>query len=366
MFKIGIWLLAVLFIVFLGLQLARPNLPNAPATADLQAPPEVTRILRNSCYNCHSNETKLAWFDEIVPAYWLVVKDVEEARRHVNFSEIGKLPVAQQNGILFEAVNQIQFGAMPLPSYRYAHPGAAVTPEQLAILKAYLLQIVPQPTSGGEIRNPAAPEQSAISPAPNGIAFLPDYRNWKAVSSTDRFDNNTIRQILGNDTAIQAVATNHTNPWPDGTAFAKVAWTKQVDDRSIVRPGNFIQVEFMIRDSRKYAATRNWGFARWRGTDLKPYGSDASFVNECTGCHEPMRKNDYVYTTPVRPTPSDRLITSWIDPSDGTMSTLYANGTAVTWKQRPDDHWFGAKIATVPGRVESVSTTKDIHAAVMP
>src|SRR5271163_4149181 len=109
MFKISMWLLAVLFIVFLGLQLARPNLPNAPATADLQAPPEVTRILRNSCYNCHSNETKLAWFDEIVPAYWLVVKDVEEARRHVNFSEIGKLPVAQQNGILFEAVNQIQF-----------------------------------------------------------------------------------------------------------------------------------------------------------------------------------------------------------------------------------------------------------------
>ncbi len=35
------------------------------------------------------------------------------------------------------------------------------------------------------------------------------------------------------------------------------------------------------------------------GTDLKPYGKDAAFQNECTGCHAPMAKNDFVYTMPI-------------------------------------------------------------------
>ena len=74
-----------------------------------------------------------------------------------------------------------------------------------------------------------------------------------------------MRVILGNDTAIKAIAENHINPWPDGTTFAKVAWFERDDGQGQVRPGAFFQVEFMIRDSRKYAATKGWGWARWRG-----------------------------------------------------------------------------------------------------
>ena len=39
---------------------------------------------------------------------------------------------------------------------------------------------------------------------------------------------------------------------------------------------------------------------RWRGTDLKPYGKDAAFTNECVNCHTPVRQNDYVYTMPLK------------------------------------------------------------------
>ncbi len=87
--RILIWIAAALSLIFLGLQFVRPEIGNPPVTADLQAPPEVKQILRNSCYNCHSNETKLAWFDQVVPAYWLVASDVKRARMHVNFSELG-------------------------------------------------------------------------------------------------------------------------------------------------------------------------------------------------------------------------------------------------------------------------------------
>jgi Haem-binding domain/Cytochrome P460 len=313
-FRTLIWVVGFLCVVFVGLQFVRPELTNPPVTAELQAPEEVKQILRNSCYSCHSNETKLPWFDQVVPAYWVVTSDVKEARKHLNFSEIGKLPAAQQKGFLFEAVNFIQMGAMPLPAYLKVHPDARVTPEQLAVLRNYLTAApAPDPDAAAKAMAAASAtdeeydkwvqaSQTAIDVQPefNGVAFIPDYKNWKAISSTDRFDNHTMREILGNDVAIKAIAENHINPWPDGTVFAKVAWQQaQPDNQGVVKTGKFIQVELMIKDSSKYASSDGWGWGRWRGTDLKPYGKDAGFQNECMSCHEPVAKNDYVYTMPL-------------------------------------------------------------------
>ena len=308
---------AFFFLVFVVIQFIRPPLTNPPVTSELQAPEEVKQVLKHSCYNCHSNETKLPWFDQVVPAYWLVASDVNHARRHLNFSEIGKLPAAQQKGLLFEAVNQIQLGAMPLPQYLAVHPDAKVTPEELAVLRNYVTA-PPDPRRVAEAATKAVADASAaneqygkwvqtstatldVQPEFNGVAFLPDYKNWKAISSTDRFDNHTMRVILGNDVAVKAIAENHINPWPDGTAFAKVAWFQsQPDEKGVVKTGAFQQVELMIRDSKKYASSEGWGWGRWRGAELKPYGKDAAFQNECISCHRPVRKNDNVYTMPFR------------------------------------------------------------------
>jgi hypothetical protein len=300
----------LLGVAFLGMQFVRPELKNPPVTADLQVPPQVKQILKISCYNCHSNETQLPWFDHVAPAYWIVARDVKKARKHVNFSEIGKLPAAQQKATLYEAVNQIQLGAMPLPSYRRVHPESEVTPEQLAILKAYLKPPTPdQATPAADVGTADAQYGKwihgtgvapPVSPSLNGLAFIPEYKNWKAISSTERFDNHTMRAILGNDIAVKAIADRQINPWPDGATFAKVTWFQQVDDKGFARTGAFQQVELMVKDSRKYASTLGWGFGRWRGTDLKPYGKDAAFANECVGCHTPVRNSDYVYTPPIR------------------------------------------------------------------
>ena len=302
-------LVIVLIVVFAGIQFVRPELTNPPVTADLDAPPEVKQIIQTSCYNCHSNETKLPWFDRIVPAYWKVVSDVKEGRAHLNFSEIGAQPAGQQKGALFESVSQIEIGAMPLPAYERVHPESVIRPEQLAALKSYLAPAPLQPSTEAEISAADAQYEKwiqasgpapAVSPAPNGLAFQPDYKNWKPISSTERFDNHTIRQILGNDIALRAIAENHINPWPDGASFAKVAWFEQVDASGSIRPGAFFQVEFMIRDNSKYAGTLGWGFGRWRGAELTPYGKDASFTNECVGCHQALVGTNYVYTEPIR------------------------------------------------------------------
>jgi hypothetical protein len=142
----------------------------------------------------------------------------------------------------------------------------------------------------------------AVAPAPNGITIPQGYKDWRTIAVSHRTDNNTLRTILGNDVAIKAAREGKTNPWPDGTMLAKVAYKDATHEvwKAATVPGDFIQAEFMIKDSKKHSATGGWGFARWVGMDQKPYGKDANFVQECFGCHTPMKGNDWVFTKPVQ------------------------------------------------------------------
>src|SRR5450755_3438815 len=125
--KLAVAGLAVLAV----LQLVHPGIPSGPTGTELQASPAVRRILEKDCYSCHSNERRLAWFDQIVPGYWLVRHDILNARERLNFSTLGSRPVAAQEAALFEAVNMIQFGSMPLRQFVALHPDAKVTPQEL-------------------------------------------------------------------------------------------------------------------------------------------------------------------------------------------------------------------------------------------
>jgi mono/diheme cytochrome c family protein len=395
-------------VAFAILQVVRPGIPVKPATAELQAPPEVRQILEKNCYSCHSDQRRLSWFDQIVPGYWLVRHDILIARGHLNFSTLGSKTAAVQKATLYEAVNMIQLGAMPLPSFVFLHPEAKVTPEELAALKAYLAPWAPSPfrpaTALPAVPSevPAAPPLSAVQPEFDGFPFDPTFETWKPMSTTDRGDNNTFRFVLGNEVAVKAAYSGNVSPWPDGARFAKIAWQKEPGPDGLIQPGDFVQVELMVKDSRRYKNTDGWGWGRWRGLDLKPYGMDAGFVNECTGCHQPLHGNDYVYTLPITTAkvrgddvvnnaaalpaglPYQPLgwsaVTMYVDPKTQTMATLYGNDVAmptvqarnaatvagakdpaypagavlalVTWVQRDDPHWFGARIPTVPQSVE--------------
>jgi len=402
-------------VVFVALQLLRPGIPTKPATAELQAPPEIKHILETDCYSCHSDERRLTWFDQIVPAYWLVRHDILTAREHLNFSTLGNKPAAAQKATLYEAVNMIQLGAMPLPSFLKLHPDAKVTPEELATLKAYLAPWMPTPSQSP---NAPAPTPAPVSLAPvllatvppehNEFPFAPNFETWKLISTTDRGDNHTFRFILGNEIAVKAAQSGNIRPWPNGTEFAKIAWQQELSPDGLIRPGQFVQVELMLKDASRYKDTEGWGWGRWRGLDLKPYGADARFVNECTSCHRPVGGNDYVYTLPITAAkitgdeivnnraadlpatlPYQPLgwnaITMYVDPKTHTTATLYGNQAAmqaaqarnsasatpvpasatlvyppdavlalVTWAQRDDPHWFGARIPDVPLSVEFV------------
>jgi hypothetical protein len=141
-----------------------------------------------------------------------------------------------------------------------------------------------------------------ISPAPNGIGFPEGYKDWRVIAPSHRTDKNHIRVIIGNEVAINAARKGRTNPWPDGSALGKLVWKDAADpawpDATV--PGDFVHAEFMFKDSNKYSATGGWGYARWVGMELKPYGSDANFAKECFNCHTPVKYNDYVFTHPAK------------------------------------------------------------------
>ena len=133
--------------------------------------------------------------------------------------------------------------------------------------------------------------------APNGIALYQDYRAWQLIAPSYREDKSHIRVILGNPIAVKSMH-DRIRPIPDGAVLAKVAWTIRKHPKFPVatEPDTFAQVEFMVKDAVKYKTTGGWGYARFVGSDYKPYGKDANFVQECVGCHTPVKDNDYLFT----------------------------------------------------------------------
>lgn len=145
----------------------------------------------------------------------------------------------------------------------------------------------------------AASADRAVT-SPNGIEMPENYRDWRLIGSSHRTDNNTLRVILGNDVAIKYAREGKPGSWPDGSILAKLVWKDEImpEWKAATSPGDFVLVDFMIKDSTKYKSTGGWGFARWKGLDQKPFGKDASFEQECAGCHEIAKSTDNVFTRP--------------------------------------------------------------------
>ena len=142
---------------------------------------------------------------------------------------------------------------------------------------------------------------NSVQPSPNGIELPKDYKDWRVISSSHRIDIHSMRVILGNDIAIAAARNNNTNPWPEGTILAKLAWEETTEDhwQAAIAPGKFTHAEFMVKNTDLYQSTGGWGYARWLGTEQKPYGDNANFVQECVACHTPVKHRDWVYTKPA-------------------------------------------------------------------
>ena len=134
-------LLLALALLFLLVQIVRPTRLNPPVTASIEAPDEVLAILRESCFDCHSNETVWPWYSHVAPCSWLIAHDVEEGREHLNFSDWGVLDDQARHDMAEEVIEEIAEGEMPLWFYTPLHSGSRVDGTQLAVLRRWAASI---------------------------------------------------------------------------------------------------------------------------------------------------------------------------------------------------------------------------------
>ena len=116
---------AIALVAFLGLaQLVRVERTNPPVAGEVPAPLEVQVMLRQACYDCHSNETVWPWYSQVAPISWLLAYDVGEGRKELNFSTWQQYKQKAQRKKLKETVETVNEGEMPPWYYVLVHPEA--------------------------------------------------------------------------------------------------------------------------------------------------------------------------------------------------------------------------------------------------
>ena len=287
-------------------------------------PREVSLILERSCYNCHSNAQQLSFFDKLAPISWIVNKDIKRAREVMNFSTWDKLSDAEQKGKFYAIYNMVLAEKMPLSSYILTHPGSKLSTDEIATIKKFALSLskkdsfIPAHTKAKAVRTVRASQDStdpsraaaaghlaaAISTvpvSPNGITYNADFKNWKVIGMSMLIDN-TIRVIYGNDIAVKAIAEENFHPWPNGSAVAKAVFKQTKKASGEIVPGDFVNMQYMIKDDKNYSETEDWGFAKFNGQELKPTGKTALFAQQsCISCHRQLAESTgFLFNVPPK------------------------------------------------------------------
>lgn len=159
----------------------------------------------------------------------------------------------------------------------------------MAMMIAVIAISFPTQSHGGE----TAVSNASITP-PRG------YRDWRFISvAHEEGSLNDIRAILGNDAALKAYRDAKL-PFPDGTIIARLAWNYAASDENNMvfgrkqsfMAGTQTNVQFIVKDSKKYADTGGWGFAQF--TEGKP--ANEAVAAACFSCHQKASNRDFVFT----------------------------------------------------------------------
>lgn len=111
--------------------------PKVDDQLEVKAPEDVMNILKKSCYDCHSYETKWPSYSNIAPISFVVASHVKDARRAMNFSTWKVIDSKIKEERLKRAIQTVNNGMMALPSYIYAHKNAKLDNDEKKILSAW-------------------------------------------------------------------------------------------------------------------------------------------------------------------------------------------------------------------------------------
>lgn len=127
----------IVFIVLI--QFIRPDFTNPPVdrAKEIAGDESVMQILRTSCYDCHSNETRYPWYADVAPASWILADNINSGRRAINFSEYSDMESGIKKERLERAKQLIYNLRMPKGSYLMMHEEARLDEKQKKILETF-------------------------------------------------------------------------------------------------------------------------------------------------------------------------------------------------------------------------------------
>ena len=149
---------------------------------------------------------------------------------------------------------------------------------------------------------------TAQEAAPIFVKEIPaGYRDWKVVSvAHEAGELNDIRAVLGNDIAIKAYRDGKL-PFPEGAIVGRIAWgyvPSEENNKVFGRDQSFVAgsptdtyLQFMVKDSKKYAATGGWGYSSF---DQDGKAADAATLKNCAPCHQAIKDRDFVFSKYAR------------------------------------------------------------------
>ena len=121
-------------------------------------------LFQRACQNCHSENTQWPWYSRIPPASWVIRKDIDNARHHVNFSNWNSYLPDRQQDFLTRIGSAVRTGQMPLPRYTFLHREAVLgLQERLQIYKWTRAEKKRLRAAGGKTSASAIKAPSALS-----------------------------------------------------------------------------------------------------------------------------------------------------------------------------------------------------------
>ncbi|MDQ2721490.1 MAG: heme-binding domain-containing protein [Bacteroidota bacterium] len=129
-------ILIILLIALIAIQFVRPQ-KNASqeiaanqVEARINVPENIHKMLKVSCYDCHSNTTYYPWYWQAQPVAWFLNNHINDGKRHLNFSEFANYPISKQYKKLDQISKEVKSGDMPLTSYTLIHRDAVLDENQ--------------------------------------------------------------------------------------------------------------------------------------------------------------------------------------------------------------------------------------------
>ncbi len=151
--KILILLLAVFVIAqFFGPDKNTGEVGSVNAFMEETNPPdEVIMILKQACFDCHSDFTRYPWYNNITPVNYWLDGHIDHAKGELNFSKWSSYSIKRKDHKMEEVIEMVEKKEMPLPSYTWTHKDAILTDVQINSVKDWAnrvrtgYQILPKP-----------------------------------------------------------------------------------------------------------------------------------------------------------------------------------------------------------------------------